>query len=150
MRRQTLQDRYAGMNRELRTEYARIYRRELAFRRELFRHYPTFLVDEIPTGYGNSLPTRFVRFWLRERKIFAFRHRGRFRFPTFQFANGVPKPVIGRVIQLLRPLDGWVVMYWFAAANAWLPDGQSPASVLDSSSAAVIEAASHAYDLISD
>jgi hypothetical protein len=150
MRRQGLQDTYAGLSRDLRTEYARMYRRELAYRRELFRRFPTFLVNGIPTGYGHSVPTLFVRFWLRERSIFAFRHRGRFCFPTFQFANGVPKAAVGRVIQLIGPLDGWVAMYWFAAANAWLDNGASPVSMLDLHPDAVIKAAAHANDLMSD
>lgn len=140
----------AGMSPELRAVYLRMYRRELAYRQELFRRYPTFLVNEIPSGYGHSVPTSFVRFWLRQRQCFAYRHDGRYRCPTFQFANGAPKAIVARVIALLCPMDGWVVMYWFAAANAWLDEGVSPMSVLDSHPEAVLIAASHANDLISD
>jgi hypothetical protein len=96
------------------------------------------------------VPTNFIRCWLRHRLLFAFRHAGRYRFPAFQFANGVPKAVIGRVIGLIYPMDGWVVMYWFAAANGWLDEGASPVSVLDTDPNAVLIAASHANDLISD
>src|SRR5262245_28192181 len=122
----------AGMGPELRAAYERIYRRELEYREELFRQYPTFLVNEIPSGYGHSVPTMFIRCWIRERQCFAYRHNGRYRFPAFQFANGIPKAAIRRVIPLLCPMDGWVMMYWFAAANGWLDEGATPLSVLDS------------------
>jgi hypothetical protein len=140
----------AAMSPALRAVYERMYRRELAYREELFKRYPSYLVNEIPSGYGHNVPTLFVRFWLRERHCFAYRHDGRYRFPTFQFANGLPKPVVARVIRLLHPMDGWVVMYWFAAANAWLDEGASPVSVVDTDQEAVLVAASHANDLTSD
>jgi hypothetical protein len=150
MRRKNLESAFAGMSPELRAVYDRLYRRELAYREELFKQHPTFLVNEIPDAYGNRVPTTFIRCWLRHRLLFTFRHAGRNRFPTFQFANGVPKPIIGRVIGLIYPMDGWGVMYWLAAANAWLEEDASPLSLLDSDPDAVLIAASHANDLISD
>ena len=120
MGRKSLESAFAGMSPELRAVYERIYRRELACREELFKQYPTYLVNEIPSGYGHNVPTLFVRSWLRQRCCFAYRHGGHYRFPTFQFANGVPKGVIARVLGLLYPMAGWDVMYWFTAANAWL------------------------------
>jgi len=140
----------AEMSPELRAIYERMCRRELAYREELFKRYPTYLVNEIPDACGNGLPTMFIRSWILERSCFAYRHDGRFRFPTFQFANGVPKAAIARVIALLSPMDGWGVMYWFAAANAWLDEGALPMSVLDTDPEAVLVAASHANDLTSD
>lgn len=150
MRRKSLESVFAGMSPELRAVYDRMHRRELACREELFKQYPTFLVNEIPDAYGNRVPTTFIRCWLRHRLLFAFRHAGRYRFPAFQFANGTPKAVIGKVIGLIYPMDGWVVMYWFAAANGWLDEGASPVSVLDTDPDAVLIAASHANDEISD
>jgi len=138
------------MSPELRAAYERMHRRELAYREELFKLYPSYLVNEIPDAYGNRVPTTFIRCWLRHRHCFAYVHDGRYRFPTFQFANGVPKAAIARVIALLYPMDGWVVMFWFAAANGWLDEGVSPLSVLDTDPEAVLVAASHANDLISD
>jgi hypothetical protein len=140
----------AEMSPDLRAVYERLYRRELAYREELFKQYPTYLVNEIPDAYGNWVPPMFIRCWIRERHCFAFKHDGRYRFPTFQFTNGVPKAVIARVIGLLYPMDGWVVMYWFAAANAWLDEDAQPVSVLDTDPEAVVVAASHANDLNSD
>lgn len=140
----------AAMSPALRAVYERMYRRELSYRGELFSRYSTFLVNEIPDAYGNRVPTTYVRCWIRKRRCFAYWHDGRYRFPTFQFANGAPKAVIARVISLLHPLDGWVAMYWFAAANAWLDEHVSPVSVLDTNAEALLGAASHANDLICD
>src|SRR5262245_37118487 len=112
----------AEMSPELRAVHVQMYRQELAYREELFKRYPTFLMNEIPSGYGHNVPALFIRCWIRERECFAYRHNGRYRFPRFQFANGVPKLAIRQVIRLLSPMDGWVAMYWFSAANAWLDE----------------------------
>jgi hypothetical protein len=140
----------ADMSAELRAVYERMHAREMTFRQELFERYPTYLVNEVPDRSGNTTSTSLVRKWLRERRCFAYCHAGRYRFPTYQFDRGAPKPVIRRVIGLLYPLDGWVVMYWFVSANAWLDAGASPLTMLDSDPQAVLVAASHANDLTSD
>lgn len=81
--------------------------------------------------------------------MFAFRHAGHFYFPAFQFINGAPKPLVRRLLTLVRPTSGWHAMFWFVGANAWLEDA-SPVDVFDDEPDAAIEAASHANDLISD
>src|SRR5690349_293054 len=94
----SLEATFAEMSPELRAVYMQMYRQELAYKKELFKRYPTYLINEIPSGYGHSVPTMFVRFWIRERQCFAYRHNGRYRFPAFQFANGLPKAAVARVI----------------------------------------------------
>ena len=122
---------FADLNPDLRAVYERLHRRELAYRDELFGRYPTFLLNEIADACGSKVPTASIRRWIRDRRCFAYRHERRFRFPAFQFANGTPKPVVARVIGLLSPLEGWVVMYWFVAGNARLNDEVSPVAILD-------------------
>lgn len=90
-----------------------------------------------------------VRRWLRERQIFAFIHRRHFWFPAFEFAVGEPKPVLQEILNLIRPLHGWEAMFWFVGANGWL-EGDAPVDVLDVDPVAVVLAASHANDMISD
>lgn len=150
MRRKSMENTFAKMKPELRAVYERIHRRELARREVLFKQHPTYLVNEIPIGYGHHVPTLFIRSWLRHRHCFAYRHDGRYRFPAFQFANGVPKAVIARVLELLYPMEGWVVIYWFVATNVWLDEDATPVGVLDTDPHAVLIAASHANDAISD
>jgi len=50
MRQKSKESVFAGMSPELRAVYDRMYRRELACREDLFKLYPTFLVNEIPTA----------------------------------------------------------------------------------------------------
>lgn len=69
--------------------------------------------------------------WKREKKIFAIRHSGRDLFPCFQFADGLPLPVIQKV--LARLPDGmtpWQIAFWFASGNGWL-DGIAPQEALN-------------------
>jgi hypothetical protein len=119
-------------------------------RERLFLEFPTFSVTTVPGPEGRLLPAAKVTEWRREQRIFAFDHHGHDRYPAFQFDAGLPKPIVGRLLQLVRPEDGWHAMFWFAAANAWLDDDKSPVDLLDVDPDAVQEAARHANDEISD
>ena len=138
------------MDPELKAAYARIRAREMQARERLFLEFPTFSVTTVAGPEGRLLPTATVPEWRREQRIFAFEHHGHDRYPAFQFDAGLPKPIIGRLLQLVRPDDGWHAMFWFAAANAWLDGDKSPVDLLDVDPDAVAEAACHANDEISD
>jgi len=104
-----------------------------------------------------------VRRWRLEGRIFAVRHQGEDRFPAFQFENGMPKSVIAKILEHLSPTDPaarsnpareppyseWATAFWFAAANSWLED-EVPVELIDLDPMAVVTAASHARDKISD
>jgi len=137
------------MDPKLKAVYERMYAREMAARAIIFRQYPSFVASWTPDPLGKAIPASVVHRWWREQSVFAFRHEGHYYFPTFQFANGAPKSFIRRLLILVQPKDGWHSMFWFVGANAWLEDG-SPVDFLDSDPAAVIEAACHANDEISD
>lgn len=137
------------MDRRLKAVYERMFRRELAYREQLFNRFPAFLVNGIPDSRGRRIRSGIVRGWLHERRIFAFHHRHHYHFPAFQFARGEPKAIIGRALALVRPLDGWHAMFWFVGANGWLEAG-SPVEMLDIDPSGVLEAASHSNDEISD
>lgn len=137
------------MDRRLQAVYERMYRRELAYREQLYRRYPAFLVNGIPDSRSRRIRSRVVRAWLHEQRIFAFHHRGHYHFPAFQFSAGEPKPIVGKVLALVRPQDGWHAMFWFVGANGWLEAG-SPVEMLDVDPEGVIEAATHANDEMSD
>jgi len=64
--------------------------------------------------------------WRAERRIFAVPWGGELLYPAFQFADGAPRPVIGRVLEAFgeRP-SGWEVALWFATPSSYLPrDGR--------------------------
>ena len=119
-------------------------------RERLFLEFPTFSVTTVPGPEGRLLPAATVTEWRREQRIFAFDHHDQDRYPAFQFDAGLPKPIVGRLLQLVRPENGWNAMFWFAAANAWLDGDKSPVDSLDVDSDSVTEAAQHANDQISD
>jgi len=119
-------------------------------RERLFLEFPTFSVTTVPGPEGRLLPAATVTEWRREQPIFAFDHHAQDRYPAFQFDAGLPKPIVGRILQLVRPENGWHAMFWFAAANAWLEGDKSPVDLVDLDPDAVTEAAQHANDQISD
>jgi hypothetical protein len=119
-------------------------------RKRLFLEFPTFSVTTVPGPQGTLLPAATVTEWRREQRIFAFDHHGQDRYPAFQFEAGLPKPIVGGLLHLVRPENGWRAMFWFAAANAWLDGAKSPVDLLNADPDAVEEAARHANDEISD
>ncbi|MBC8088559.1 MAG: hypothetical protein H7Z40_14940 [Phycisphaerae bacterium] len=138
------------MDPELKAAYARIRAREMQARERLFLEFPTFSVTTVSGPEGSLLPAATVTAWHRAQRIFSFDHQGQDRYPAFQFDAGLSKPIVGRVLQLVRPENGWHAMFWFAAANAWLDGDKSPVELLDVDPDAVAEAAQHANDQISD
>ena len=137
------------MDPKLKAAYERIFARELVAREQIFLEYPSFVVNAVPDRAGKAIPAGTIRRWRREQRVFAFRHKGHYFFPSFQFSEGAPKPIIGQLLRLVRPAHGWHAMFWFVGANGWLEVG-APVEYLDSDHTAVIEAACHANDEISD
>jgi len=148
-RRERPEEAFAGMEPALRAAYERIYSRELAARERIFLEYPAYLVAGIPDHTCRRVATATVRQWLREKRIFMFLYRWHYWFPVFQFAAGSPKPLVEEVCRKIQPSNGWQTMYWFVGANGWL-EGAAPVDLMDSDPDSVLEAASHANDLMSD
>lgn len=148
-RQRLLDERLTGLDPRVLAVYERMHARELAYREQVFELYPALRVNQIPDRSHTKIGTGVVRGWLRERRIFAFIHRSHFWFPAFEFAVGEPKPVVQEILRLLQPVHGWEAMFWFVGANGWL-DGDPPVDLIDRDPVAVVQAAAHANDLISD
>jgi hypothetical protein len=148
-RQRLLEQRLTGLDPRVLAVYERMHARELAYREQVFKLYPALRVNQILDRSNRRIGTGVVRGWLRERQIFAFIHRGHFCFPAFEFALGGPKPVVHEVLSRIEPLHGWEAMFWFAGANGWL-EGEAPVDLLDRDPVAVVQAASHANDMVSD
>jgi hypothetical protein len=129
--------------------YRRMHDREMVTRERIFRAHPSGLVNSVPGEGGRYVPARQIRQWRSRIQVFAFRHQGRDYFPLFQFEDAHPKPLIERLLRIVRPADGWNAMYWFIGANGWL-ESDSPLDHLDTGPEEVIEAARHYDDAISD
>ncbi len=83
--------------------------------------------------------------WKKARRIFGVRVSGRETYPAFQFQEGRPRPVIGKILAALpEEMTGWQSALWFSGPNGWL-DGQIPIKRLADESA-VVAAAEHERD----
>jgi hypothetical protein len=112
-----------------------------------------FTANSVPSAGTRPVPSSEIRRLRRLRLIFCVRYKGRDYFPAFQFKDGLPKSIVGRVLNLLhfdRRQDSWFALYWFAGANVWLEGDSTPLSMMDSDETAVIGAATHANDQVSD
>ena len=97
--------------------------------------------------HGGQLanPSEPASRWRREKKVFAVRG-GRARlFPSFQFADGRPRPIIAEVLKRLPDdMTPWQIAFWFRGGNGWL-DGRSPEEALDDRDG-VLEAAERLHE----
>lgn len=126
---------------------------EMQTRGILVHREPMFTANSVPGPIDRPVPATMIRRWRSRRSIFGVRYRRRDYFPAFQFVNGTPKPIVGRLLNLLhlvRREDNWFCLYWFVGANAWLEGDASPLAVMETDEDAVTEAALHANDRISD
>ena len=68
--------------------------------------------------------------WKREKRIFAVRGGRTLLYPCFQFADGLPLPVIGKALKRLPDdMTPWQTAFWFRSGNGWL-DGRAPQEAL--------------------
>lgn len=92
----------------------------------------TLTSDEIAEGAGHAARNKSMTAsrWKADGKIFSVRWQGQERYPSFQFADGRPLPVIKDVLSALpEGLSAWEVAFWFVSSNPWL-DGQAPHDVI--------------------
>lgn len=135
---------------EIRKVFDRWAAREQVARGTVVFTVPMFAANSVPGPGNRPLSASLIRAWRRQRLLLGARYKGRDYFPAFQFENAQPKPIMAEVLRLLAPADNWQTMFWFYAANAWVGEDQQPFTALDSHPEAVIEAARHANDVISD
>lgn len=138
---------------EIQKVFNRWAAREMQTRDTLVHCEPMFTANSVPGPTDRPVSATLIRRWRHQNAIFGARYKRRDYFPAFQFEHGRPKPIVDRLLNLLhlvRPEDNWFCLYWFVGANAWLEGDASPSAVMDTNEEAVIEAALHANDRISD
>lgn len=93
----------------------------------------TYSASELAKQAGHEARNRSATAnrWKKSRQIFSVVVGGRELFPTFQFANGRPKPVIAEVLSTLPSgMSNWQIAFWFVSSNSWL-DGRAPVELLE-------------------
>ena len=77
--------------------------------------------------------------------IFGVKRLGKDRYPKFQFRDGQPRKIIGKILKALpADMTPWQTAFWFVRPNGWL-DGARPVDRLDDE-AAVLQAAAREGD----
>ena len=96
-------------------------------------------------GHEASNRSATANRWKSQGAIFGVRRLGRDRYPAFQFQDGRPRKVIGKVLKALpRGMSPWQTAFWFSSPNGWL-DGARPMDRLADEDA-VVAAAVHEGD----
>lgn len=96
-------------------------------------------------GHGASNRSASASRWKNQGAIFGVRRLGRDRYPAFQFQDGRPRKVIGKILKALpADMSPWQTAMWFASPNGWL-DGARPMDGL-ADEAPVLAAAAHEAD----
>ena len=88
-------------------------------------------IHECMHGKQQANPSEPASRWRREGRVFAVRAGRGHLFPSFQFADGRPRPVIADVLKRLPDdMTPWQIAFWFRSGNGWL-DGRSPEEALE-------------------
>jgi hypothetical protein len=59
--------------------------------------------------------------WKKARRIIGLPWKGSDLYPAFQFKEGRPRPVIGRLIDALPGrMSPWQIAFWLTSSNGWL------------------------------
>lgn len=86
--------------------------------------------------------------WWAEGQVIGVPVGAAWLFPTFQFKDGAPRPVIARALaELPAERSPWQTAFWFVSSNSWL-GGPAPTSLLDDDPDAIVWAAAHERDEI--
>lgn len=107
-------------------------------------------VEEIPcltsgqihklAGHGGLNPSQTASAWKRQDRVFSVPFRNRQLYPAFEFAEGLPRPIIKKILSALpADMTAWQTAFWFVTGNGWL-DGVVPKDALDDENG-VLEAA---------
>ena len=109
-----------------------------------------YSAEEIAALAGHEASNRSATAtrWKTQGAIFGVRRLGRDRYPAFQFQDGRPRKVIGKVLKALpEGMSPWQMALWFASANGWL-DGSAPMDRLGDETALVAAATREGDDWV--
>ena len=98
------------------------------WREHFVKSVPCFTAEQIAHEVGHEARNKSATAsrWTSDGKIFAVRYGGKLRYPVFQFKNGVPRPIIARVLRALgEDPTGWDYAFFFTTPNGYI-DNDTP------------------------
>jgi nucleoid DNA-binding protein len=108
---------------------------------EEFACYTSREVAEL-AGHEAANASATATRWKKARRIVGLPWKGSDLYPAFQFREGRPRPVIGRLIETLpERMSPWQIAFWITSSNSWL-GGATPLERLDDETA-LLAAAVH-------
>jgi hypothetical protein len=127
-------------------------RRNKVAREDALREFGALTSAELAERRGAPVidPDSVTDHWLVSNRLFAVETSAGKVFPAFQFEQGMPRPVISRVLRALDgQLRGWEVLAWFTGSNGYL-DGARPVDRLGDGADEVVAAAAYQASLSDD
>lgn len=114
----------------------------IQWRESFLRSYPYLTSAQISAQSSRAKNKAAIASrWVGEKKIFAVRNRGQQLFPRFQFQDGLPLPVIAKVIKIFpEHASGWDLAYFFTTTNPYI-EGRKPIDLLKSNPDRVVSLA---------
>ena len=110
-----------------------LHRDNAELRKRYLQEVPTYTaakIHELMHGARRKNPSEPASRWRHEKRVFAVPDGRVQRYPSFQFADGNPRPVIKEVLKRLPDdMAPWQIAFWFRSGNGWL-DGKSPDEAL--------------------
>ncbi len=101
-------------------------------------------------GSDTTNPHTTTSRWVKAGRIFGLETPSGRLFPAFQFIDGEPRPLIGRILAALDgEVRGWALLLWFTGSNGYL-DGARPVDLLDVAPERVLGAAAYQASLSED
>ena len=85
----------------------------------------TLTAEEVASSFGSAARNRHqtASRWKTDCRIFSVPWQGLERFPSFQFKDGKPLPVVAEVLAALPDrMSAWETAFWFVSTNGWLND----------------------------
>lgn len=113
----------------------------------MLREFGYLTRDQLAAASSAKVPTAMVDNWRKRGKVFSVPlpdagPRTAEVYLGFQFQEGRPLPVIGRVIAAFEGRrSGWSLAHWFVGGNGMLEGGARPVDLLASAPKAVVDAA---------
>lgn len=101
-------------------------------------------------GSRTANPHTTTSRWISGHRVFAVETPSGRLFPAFQFVDGEPRPLMGRILAALDgQLRGWELLLWFTGSNGYL-GGARPVDLLDNTPDRVVAAAAYQASLSED